>query len=128
MTVHKEASLVDLSPEELKECLGATYHRIKNLEEDRKTDPDAQQMRDQLTAYLNDNYDEALKDLKKQMKAARALAKARGITWNMPTDADYHERKMREAIEGIRDPDGKGQTKVFFSSNGGPMMQIGGPK
>lgn len=127
MTVHKEAQLVELTAEELKECLGATYHRIKNLEEDRKTDPDAQQMRDQLTAYLNDNYDEALKDLKKQMKAARALAKARGVSWEMPTDADYHQRKAREALEYLRNPDGKGETKVFVGTPGN-MVQVGGPK
>lgn len=83
-SIHNEAHLVDLTEAQLKEFLGHTYHSIRNVEEEKKNDPDIQQMRDKLTAYIKDNYDEELKTMKARLKAARALAKAKGIKWNPP--------------------------------------------
>jgi len=82
--IHKQANLVDLADTELKEFLGHAYHAIKNLEEEKKNDPDIQQMKEKLTLYTRDNYDDSLKELKARMKAARALAKARGVSWTPP--------------------------------------------
>lgn len=83
-----EASLVDLSDDELKEFLGYTYHAARNLEESRKSDPDAQQMRDKLNQYLDDNFNEEIKRQKANLKAARALASARGIRWKLPDHSE----------------------------------------
>lgn len=80
----REAALVDLGDEELKEFLGYTYHAIKNLDDEKKKDPDLAQMRDKLKQYVSDNYDEEIKRQKANMKAARALASARGIKWRLP--------------------------------------------
>ena len=80
----EEAQLVDLDDADLKELLGATYHAIKNLDEQKKNDPDIEQMRATLKAYIDDNYTEEEKRLKARMKAARSLAEARGIKWKLP--------------------------------------------
>lgn len=82
--IHRQAHLVDLKDDELKEFLGGTYHRLKNIEEEKKNDPEIQQMQERLNEYKRDNYDDAIKELKARLKAARALAKARGIKWNPP--------------------------------------------
>lgn len=87
MSILKEAALVDLSDSALKELLGHTYHAIRNLEEEKRNDPEIAQMREALQAYVKDNFDNDLMDFKKRMKAARALAKARGIKWTLPEDA-----------------------------------------
>jgi sensor histidine kinase YesM len=80
----EESRLVDLTDEALKELLGGTYHTLKNLDEEKKNDPDIQQMRDQLRLYIEDNYSEEQKRLKARLKAARSLATARGIHWTIP--------------------------------------------
>lgn len=84
----QEAALVDLTDEELKEFLGYTYHAARNLEEEKKKDPDAQQMRDKLNQYLDDNFNEEIKRHKANLKAARALAGARGIRWKLPDHSE----------------------------------------
>lgn len=83
-TIHDEAALVDLGDADLKELLGHTYHTIKNLEEQKKHDPEIERMRDQLNQYIDDCYGDELKRLKAKMKAARALAEARGVKWKLP--------------------------------------------
>jgi hypothetical protein len=82
-----EAHLVDLDDGQLKELLGHTYHAIKDREEEKKNDPQIAQMRDQLRDYIKDNFDDEIKSLKARMKAARALAKARGVHWKLPEDS-----------------------------------------
>lgn len=80
----KEAALVDLDDGQLKELLGYTYHSIRNLEDAKKKDPEAEQLRATLSQYLDDNFNEEIKRQKATMKAARALASARGIKWKKP--------------------------------------------
>lgn len=84
----EEARLVDLSDGDLKELLGATYHTLKNLGEDKKNDPDIKQMREALKHYIDDNYGDEEKKLKTRLKAARALAAKRNIKWNPPEEID----------------------------------------
>lgn len=81
-----EAHLVDLTDEELKETLGHTYHSLKNLDESRKNDLELQQLQERVRQYVADNYTDEQKRLKARMKAARALAGARGITWKLPDE------------------------------------------
>jgi sensor histidine kinase YesM len=80
----EEASLVDLGDEQLKELLGHTYHSLKNLDETRKNDPDLQAMQERVKQYIADVYTDEQKRLKARMKAARALAEARGVKWKLP--------------------------------------------
>ncbi len=83
-TYLEEANLVDLSDEELKELLGYLWESNKTLEERKKSDPDLEQMRQKMKDYIKDNYSDVTKEYKGKLKAARALAAARGITWRAP--------------------------------------------
>jgi hypothetical protein len=84
----QEAALVDLTDEELKEFLGYTYHAARNLEEAKKNDPEAQRLRDILDQYLDDNFNEEIKQHKANLKAARALAAARNVRWKLPDHSE----------------------------------------
>lgn len=81
-----EASMVDFDDEQLKELLGYLHESIKNLSEKQKKDPDIQQMTEQLKAYKADNYGDEIKRMNARLKAARAHAQARGITWSPPKE------------------------------------------
>jgi uncharacterized protein YxeA len=86
VTPIEEANLVDLSDEELKSYLLHTHESIKNLEDDKRNDPDLQQMQDRMKSYVNDNYNEEIKTQKARLKASRAQAKARGLKIRLPGD------------------------------------------
>lgn len=79
-----ESQFIDLSDTDLKEALGALWERLKSLKEAEKTDPDVEQMRATLKQYIKDNYSDEVKDVSKKLKAARVIAKSRGIRWKMP--------------------------------------------
>lgn len=85
-TVFAQAALVDLHDEELKEYLGHIYESLKSLDEQKKNDPQIEKMREELKTYLDEHYNVESKRLKAQLKAARAVAKARGIKWKAPGD------------------------------------------
>jgi hypothetical protein len=79
-----EAALVDLSDDSLKEFLGHLWEGIKGLEEQRKND----EVFAELVAKANEHndllYRMPIKEFKAKLKAARAQAKVRGITWKAP--------------------------------------------
>lgn len=79
-----ESQFVDLNDADLKEALGALWERLKAIKEAEKNDPDAEQMRAELKLYLEDNFKTEMKDVGKKLKAARIIAKSRGIRWKMP--------------------------------------------
>jgi hypothetical protein len=79
-----EAGLVDLTDDELKEFLGYSWEAAKSLEEAKNKDQHVIRVRDELRQYLDDNYNDAIKDHKARLKAARAQAKVRGIKWKEP--------------------------------------------
>ena len=58
--------------------------QLWSVREDMKKDPDIQQMKAQLQAYMQDNYKEEIKRLNAKLKAARVQAHARGIKWTPP--------------------------------------------
>ncbi len=76
-----ESKYVDLSDEDLKESLGFMWERCKSLREAEKTDPDVCQMRDKLKSYIEDNFRVERKDVERHLKAARQIAKLRGLKW-----------------------------------------------
>jgi sensor histidine kinase YesM len=86
VTPIEEANLIDLNDEELKDYLLHSHEAIKNLEEQKRADPDLQQMQDRMKAYVNDNYSEEIKTQKARLKAARAQAKNRGLKIRLPGD------------------------------------------
>lgn len=83
-----EASIVDLADDALKEFLGGTYDQLKTLEEAKKNDQEIKILKDRLRDYTDREYNDTIKSLKADLKAARRQAKLRGIEWHMP------ERKL----------------------------------
>lgn len=79
-----ESHLVDLADDALKELLGATYHGLKNIEEASRSDPEIAALQEQLKELRRERYTERISALRARLKAARALAAARGVTWNPP--------------------------------------------
>ncbi len=84
VTPIQEAGFIDLTDDELKAYLLGTHERIKNIEDEKKKDPDIEQMRQKLKDYINDNYDEELKSQRARLKAARAHAKGRKLKIELP--------------------------------------------
>ena len=82
----REASIIDLDDESLKDYLLYTHEAIKNLNEALKNDEKIEQMAQALKEYKAENYGNDIKDLVARLKAARAQAKVRGIKITLPED------------------------------------------
>jgi pyruvate/2-oxoglutarate dehydrogenase complex dihydrolipoamide dehydrogenase (E3) component len=85
--VLKEAELIELQDAELKEYLGFTYESIKTLEEKKRHDPEIARLRETLRKYQEDTYNLEIKKYRAYLKAARTVAKARGIQWRTPQES-----------------------------------------
>lgn len=83
-----ECKLVDMLNDELKEYLGGTYQKLKDLEEAKKKDPEIIQLQERLKTYMHDQYNIKIKQLKAQLKAARSVAKVKGVEWRLPKDSE----------------------------------------
>lgn len=82
--VHEMANLVDMLDEDLKNFLGFTHEELKNLDEKKKLDETLKNLQTKLREYCETEYTNKQKVLKAQLKAARSVAKARGIHFNPP--------------------------------------------
>lgn len=81
-----QSRYIDLDDDDLKEQLGFLHEQAKRLSEAEKTDPEVERMKGELKAYLEDNFKRERKDVLKCLKACRAIARMRGITWKAPKD------------------------------------------
>lgn len=79
-----ESQFVDLTDDQLKDAIGTLWERIGAIKEAEGNDPDLEQMKAKLKAYRDDCYGAELKEAKKKLKAARAIAHAREIRWKLP--------------------------------------------
>jgi hypothetical protein len=79
-----EANIVDLSEEEIKAYLLHSHESLKAIEEEKKKDPKIEEMRQALKSYVDSCYNDDIKHLKARLKAARSVAKARGIAFKLP--------------------------------------------
>lgn len=82
--MHHQCNLVSLSDEALKETLGYFHMSAHKLEEQHKNDPELAAMKQRVKDLEDERYKIAIKSYKANLKAARALAEARGITWHPP--------------------------------------------
>jgi len=87
----RERQLIELTDEQLCEIIGNTWESIKRLEEAMSNDPAIQELQDQITQLKHDRYLDTRKTLKAQLRAARTLAHARGIEFQLP--GEYNGRK-----------------------------------
>jgi regulator of replication initiation timing len=76
----REASLVELTDEDLKEVIGSTYTKLRNTEEQKKANPEVIRLQDELSNLLKP-YNEAIRTCKARLKAARCIANSRGLVW-----------------------------------------------
>lgn len=80
----QQAHIVDLEDEALLSFIGALWENCKALDEQMKADPEVERMEAELKEYKAENYTDAIKAYKAQLRAARILAKARGLRFDFP--------------------------------------------
>lgn len=80
----QQAHIVDLDDEALLSFVGALWENCKALDEQMKSDPEVERMEGELKVYKSENYTDAIKAFRAQLKAARGLAKARGLKFDFP--------------------------------------------
>lgn len=79
-----EASLIDLSDEDLKEFLGYQYQAWQNMEREKKNDLELKRLKEVAKQYEAEMFSVEIKEAKSKIKAARALCEARGISYKLP--------------------------------------------
>lgn len=82
----EQAHLVNLDDDQLLDYLGFCYEEIKNLEEKLKNDPQILEMEQELKDLKNERYNDTIKGYKAQLRASRALAKAKGLKFKIPKE------------------------------------------
>lgn len=82
--IAQQAHIVDLEDEALLKFVGALYENAKALDEQMKSDPEVERMEAALKQYKAENYTDAIKAFRAQLRAARSLAKARGLVFDFP--------------------------------------------
>lgn len=82
---HIEMSqMVELPDDALLKMVGSLWENIKQINERMKEDQHIQRVMEELTEYKADKYLDELKHIKVKLKASRALAKARGLKFELP--------------------------------------------
>lgn len=79
-----QAHLANLNDQELLDFLGFCYEEVKTLEERLKNDPEIMELEQQLKDLKNEKYADNIKSYKVQLRAARALVKAKGLRFELP--------------------------------------------
>lgn len=82
--VLKEATLVDLTDEALKEYLGYHWQALANLEREKKADDELKRLKTVAKQYEDEMFNEPMRESKAAVKAARALCEARGVRYKLP--------------------------------------------
>lgn len=85
--VHAATHFVDLPEEELKAFLLNRYEGLKLLDEAQKNDGKLKKLTEDLKEYKDTVYTYTKKEYRAEIKAARAVAKARGIEFKLPKEA-----------------------------------------
>jgi hypothetical protein len=79
-----ERQLIHMSDQELIDFVGSTWENIKRLEESMAADGEIQELEERIKELKHDRYLDARKAYKARLKAARHLAQAKGIQFNLP--------------------------------------------
>ncbi len=84
--IHKAVSFVEMLEEDLKSFLLSRYEYLKEIDEKQKSDEHLQKLKDAFDDYKDERYTDVRKSTKAEIKAARSVAKARGIKFELPKD------------------------------------------
>lgn len=84
--IHLATQLIDYRDEELKAFLLNTHEALKAIEEEKKNDPELEKLQEALKSYKNLRYTTRTKSFKALLRAGRSIAKARGITFEIPDE------------------------------------------
>lgn len=82
--IHASTNYIDMQEDELKAFLLNRYEYLKTLEEKQKSDEHLKNLVEGLKEYKDTTYTQEKKMTKAELKAARAVAKARGIEFKLP--------------------------------------------
>lgn len=82
--VVQQAKLADLSNEELLNLIGYLWQELKNIDEQMAADDTLKEMVEEIKDYKDDTYLTRKGAYKGQLKAARALAKVKGLQFKLP--------------------------------------------
>ncbi len=83
--VFEQARVNTLSDEELLDRIGQLWETIKQVDEAMAADPHIVRVLEELAEYKLEKYLEEKKAYKANLKAARLVAKARGLKVDVPT-------------------------------------------
>lgn len=78
-----QAHLADLTDEQLLDLVGALWENVKRLDEQMRSDPRVERLENELKEVKAEFTDD-LKLLKAKLKAARMMAKAKGLAFEAP--------------------------------------------
>lgn len=84
--VHAATRFIEMEEDELKAFLLNRYEYLKTLEEIKKSDEHLKKLSDELKEYSASTYTDKQKSTKAEIKAARSIAKARGIEFKLPKE------------------------------------------
>ncbi len=80
----EEAQFVNMDDSALLNLIGALWENIKNIDERMKEDVYIQKIEEDLKEYKLQKYVDEQKAYKAKLKASRAMAKARGLKFELP--------------------------------------------
>lgn len=84
----REVELNKLGDDELLSLLGWLYDTVRDLEEARKKDEVIEQYKAKIAEYAEEKYVLPIKDYRKNLSAARYIAKLRGLEFKVPERDD----------------------------------------
>jgi vacuolar-type H+-ATPase subunit I/STV1 len=84
MNTADQVRFVDLTDEALKDAVGALHERVKRLMEAKKEDEEIAALEAQLKELKSVKYGEEIREVSRNLTAARRAASLRGIVFKMP--------------------------------------------
>lgn len=87
-TIVEQAKLANLSDPDLLNFIGHLWQTIKDIDEAMADDPQIEEMTEDLKEYKEETYLTRKSALQGQLKAARILAKQKGLKFKLPGDVN----------------------------------------
>lgn len=85
--IHESTKFIEMQEEELKQFMLSRHEALKDLDEKKRKDEEVTKIQENLKCLVSERYTTPKKLYKAQLKAARAIAKARGIEFKLPKEA-----------------------------------------
>lgn len=87
-TIVEQAKLAGLSDEDLLNTIGYLWQTLKDIDEAMSNDPQIEEMTQELKDYKEETYLTQKGALQGQLKAARILAKQKGLKFKLPGESN----------------------------------------